>query len=104
MNQTIVATFCAILMTVASMKADTLSVWTTANSGVGSLRQAIIDASPNDTIYILTTDTIRTTASLVFSKYFYSLNAERLSLSSGIYFYTMKTDGFSQTKKMILAK
>jgi hypothetical protein len=70
MNRTIVATFCAILMTAASMKADTLSVWTTANSGVGSLRQAIIDASPDDTIYILTTDTIRTTASLVFSKSF----------------------------------
>lgn len=32
-------------------------------------------------------------------RHFYSLNAERLSLSSGVYFYTMKTSGCSQTKK-----
>ena len=34
----------------------------------------------------------------------YSANFNASNLSSGIYFYTLKTDGFVETKKMLLVK
>jgi Secretion system C-terminal sorting domain len=39
---------------------------------------------------------------LAAGKYEYSFNAS--SLSSGVYFYTLKTEGFTETKKMMLIK
>src|SRR4051794_157152 len=46
----LIATFCLVLVSCAIVSASTITVTNLADSGPGSLRQAIADAAPGDTI------------------------------------------------------
>jgi len=58
----LILTFCLIFFPCAAANAATLTVTNTTDSGGGSLRQAIADAAPGDTINLSVTGTITLTS------------------------------------------
>ena len=55
-------------------------------------------------VYNITGKLVRTLVNENFPAGTYSVNFNASDLSSGVYFYKIEIDGFSETKKMILVK